>query len=759
MTDEDKTREQLLAEIAELHAEVGRYRGLLGIEPAAGRAGDEPAEVETARWLTTLLAGLSSAEIGIDIVSADREILFQNRWLESLFPGRTGDICHRVYVERDEPCVDCPMEQALRSGETASGVIEGADGRQYLVVASLLPTPEGEAPRVLEVVFDVTERVLAERTARAERDRAQRYLDIAGVMLVAIGADERVELINQKGAALLGGSVGEIVGANWFDRFVPEDQRGDVRRVFGQLMRGEIEPVERYENHVLTSQGDLRLIAWHNTVLRDDDGRITGTLSSGDDVTSRRAVVEALRRSEELNRTVLESIPEGMVTIDLAGTITYASPATARLYGVADPGEVVGKNAFGFFIPADLERGVMDMRTVLERERLLDREFELVRKDGSTYPAEVSAALLRDADGAPAGIVAIFRDITERKRGEEALRRSEEAFRNIAERSIDVVFTLGVDGQITYTSPSLHDVLGFRPGEVAGRNVVEFILESQRPMALALIQTIASGQAPSSFEIPCVHRDGKTVQVEIRAALVAEGGRPQGIQGVMRDVTVRRKWEQRLRSLASDLSLAAEKERRRIAIELHDQVGQTLAVANLKLGVLREEAQSGDLRGRLDEIRNHWQTAMAYTRSLTAELSPPVLYELGFEAAVEWLVERQKVLREDLELRFEDDGSPKPLSEDARVTLFQAVRELLVNVIKHAGASTAEVSLCREGDDIRISVEDDGVGFDVGARKASGDEFGLYSIGERLRAIGGAVEIESEPGHGTRIVLRAPLAK
>lgn len=633
MKDEGKTREQLLAEIAELQAEIGQYRGLFDTKPGAAGSEEGPAEDETARWLSTLLAGLSSAEIGIDIVSADRQILYQNSWLERLFPGRTGDVCHRVYVGREEPCMDCPMDRALRSGETTSGVIEGADGRQYLVVATLLPSSQGEPARVLEVVFDVTERALAEKTARAERDRAQRYLDIAGVMLVAIGADERVELINQKGAALLGGNVDEIVGANWFELFVPGDQREEVRAVFEKLMSGEVEPVERYENHVLTVQGELRLIAWHNTVLRDDDGRITGTLSSGDDITSRRAVSEALRKSEELSREVLETIPDGVIVCDLEGTVTYSSPAATRIYGAENQAEVVGQNAFEFFVPEDRERAASDMFTALERGRLLGREFTLTRKDGSTYPAEVSAGVLRDTDGAPSGIVAIFRDITER-----------------------------------------------------------------------------------------------------------------------------RKWENRLRSLASDLSLAAEKERRRIATELHDQVGQTLAVANLKLGTLYDEVESEEHRARLDEVRNHWQNAMAYTRSLTAELSPPVLYELGFEAAVEWLVERQKALREDLELEFVDNGQPKPLGDDLRVSLFQAVRELLINVIKHSEATSATVTLSRAERSIQIVVEDDGIGFDTESRDVVGEEFGLYSVAERLGALGGSIEVDSVPGRGTRITLTAPLS-
>jgi PAS domain S-box-containing protein len=609
------------------------------------------------------------------------------------------------------------------------------------------------------IATDVTERKQAEAALRAERDRAQNYLDIAGVIMVAINADETIELVNRRGSEVLGGKAEEIVGSNWFDRFIPSDERETVREVFGKLMRGEIEPVEYFENRVRTAAGEQRVISWHNTVLYDGQGDIAGTLSSGEDVTDRRNAEEALRRSEELMRNVLETAPDGVTTTDLEGTIIYSSPAAARIYGVESPDELTGLNAFEFFVPEDRERAMQDMLVALEQGSLLGREFRLLRADGSSYPAEVSAGVLRDATGAPTGIVAIFRDVTERKRAEEALRKSEEAFRTIAERSIDVIFTLDVEGRITYCSPALVDVLGHLPRDVTDVRVIDFVDSSEVEAALVTLRRFAGGESVQPFVLPVTHRDGHLVQVEVRAEPISHSGEVSGIQGVMHDVTERQQWEDRLRSLASDLSLAEEKERRRIAVELHDQVGQTLALANLKLGVLREEAEPGELAARLDEIRNYWQTAMAYTRSLTADLSPPVLYELGLEAALEWLVERQRALHEDLVFGFTDDGSPKPVDEDVRIVLFQAVRELLVNVVKHAEATSAAVTVSRVGDEVRVQVKDDGVGFDAQALRPEGIEFGLYSIRERLRSLGGTVEIESRPGVGTVVGLCAPLVE
>jgi signal transduction histidine kinase len=167
---------------------------------------------------------------------------------------------------------------------------------------------------------------------------------------------------------------------------------------------------------------------------------------------------------------------------------------------------------------------------------------------------------------------------------------------------------------------------------------------------------------------------------------------------------------------------------------------------------------STDWVGSLNEIGELVDQAIQYTRSLTFELSPPILYELGFEAAAEWLTEQIQE-QHHIEIGFEDDRRSKPMSEKIRIALFKATKELLINIVKHAQVSKAKVSIWREDNSIRIRVEDDGVGFSTSEgkqlRKVSG--FGLFNIRERIKYLGGDMVIESEPGRGTRVTLSAPL--
>ena len=156
--------------------------------------------------------------------------------------------------------------------------------------------------KVILFVRDITDRKRAEEALRKEKETVQKYLDIAGVMLIVINADQKVTLINRKGCEILGYKEEEIIGKNWFDNFLPEGVRNKVKAIFSKLVAGEIEPVGYFENTVLTKRGEERIIAWHNTVITDENGNIAGTLSSGEDITERKQAEEALKRSEETAR-------------------------------------------------------------------------------------------------------------------------------------------------------------------------------------------------------------------------------------------------------------------------------------------------------------------------------------------------------------------------------------------------------------------------------------------------------------------------
>lgn len=221
----------------------------------------------------------------------------------------------------------------------------------------------------------------------------------------------------------------------------------------------------------------------------------------------------------------------------------------------------------------------------------------------------------------------------------------------------------------------------------------------------------------------------------------------------------RRVHGEKLRALASELLLAEEKERRRLATDVHDSIGQFLALSKLKLEGLQHAGDGPVDKDALAHVLHCMDQAIDHARSLTFQLSPPCLYEMGLEAALEDLAAQTGHLH-GFDVQFHDDRSEKPLDEDTKILLFRAVRELLINTVKHAHARGARVSVSRDGDDIRIEVTDDGVGFDPGATPGGGCRgggFGLFSIRERMLHHGGRMVVVSRPGNGTSVTLSLPL--
>lgn len=211
-----------------------------------------------------------------------------------------------------------------------------------------------------------------------------------------------------------------------------------------------------------------------------------------------------------------------------------------------------------------------------------------------------------------------------------------------------------------------------------------------------------------------------------------------------------------LRRLASEVCLAEERERRRIAENLHDHLGQGLALMKIRLQRLRGDAVLGGHDRALDELVSLSDQAIRYTRDLTFELSPPVLYELGLGAALDWLGDETR-RKHGLKVKVKA-GTRIALPDDLLVMLWKSARELVHNVVKYAGAGKLILTLNERDGRVRLTVEDDGGGFDFdAARGRNGGGFGLFSIEERLGQMGGGMTVDSRPGRGTKVELDAPL--
>jgi len=353
---------------------------------------------------------------------------------------------------------------------------------------------------------------------------------------------------------------------------------------------------------------------------------------------------------------------------------------------------------------------------------------------------------------------------------QKSLIDSELKYRELVENANSIIMRCNVDGTVTFLNEFAQKFFGFSEKEIIGRNIIGTIVPRTdsmgRDMETLVAKISKNPEAYQNFESENMCRDGRRVWINWANRPIKDAdGRMAEVLSVGNDITYRKQaeakiqeYDAQLRSLTSKLVLAEEEERRNVAEALHDSIGPLLAFSERELGNLQKFVTK-EVSLSLDEVKHHIHDAVKQTRSLTFDLSPTSLYDLGFEAAVEELAEQFGRERK-LKFAFKNSDEAKPLTEEASILLYRSVRELLVNIAKHADAKTVKIDLATLNGNIEITIRDNGKGFDaskLNGKSGKSRGFGLFSIRERLTHIGGHFDIESQKGKGTKVTLLAPL--
>jgi PAS domain S-box-containing protein len=381
---------------------------------------------------------------------------------------------------------------------------------------------------------------------RAERDRTQRYLDVAGVMFVVIGADEKVLLVNQKGCEVLGCAEQEVVGRNWFETILPESVREQTREVFASLMAGHLEAAERHENPIVTGDGEERIVAWHNTVLTDRRGDIVGVIASGEDITERRKAEQALSESEKRYRNLFEHSRDAICMTTRDGRFVEVNQSLLDLFGIS-------REAIMGLTMADLYAESAEPRRfqkeIEEKGSVINREVKMRRQDGEIIDCLETAIVRRSSDGSIAGYEGIIRDVTDRRRAEAELGDSEERFKVLFEYAPYAYYLSDLRGTFLDGNKAAEQLLGYRREELVGKSFFQTTLLPARelPRVAALLARNALGQATGPDEFALNREDGTQVIAEISTFPVKLRG-ASVVLGIAHDVTSRREAEEALRA-------------------------------------------------------------------------------------------------------------------------------------------------------------------------------------------------------------------
>lgn len=405
---------------------------------------------------------------------------------------------------------------------------------------------------------------LAGRTGRSgrgrlelEADLARQFFEIAGVIILALDLEGRVTLINRKGCELLELSREEIVGKNWFSRFLPERVRESAQETFGKILSGVLEEGEYVESVVSTSGGGECLIAWHNSILRDAEGRVTGTLSSGEDITEQRQAEKALRASEEAYRTLIANIPAVTWKTDASGRTSFISDNVEKIYGFTPEEIYQGGQACWFdrVHPEDIDRLIGSWNALLQMGRPYDMEYRIQRKDDKWIWLH-DKALKVEANEGEIHIDGIFSDITERKRAQEALVESEAKYRQLFSTESEAIIIMDFETlNIVDANEAALKLYAYDREELLRLSVRDLSAEIEKTTdALDRVRRGDLSKIPLRY-----HRkkDGTAFPAEISSRVFPIGG-SRVICGIVRDISDRlaaekahRQSEEKLESIAS----------------------------------------------------------------------------------------------------------------------------------------------------------------------------------------------------------------
>jgi PAS domain S-box-containing protein len=697
------------------------------------------------------------------------------------------------------------------AGETTSYETQH-DGRVYWTQQAPLLDPIGQA---IVVTIDITDQKQAEAALRESKERYRDLFDLVPVAVYTCDADGLIQEYNQRAVELWGREpekhdpnekyCGSFKIFYPDGRFMPHGECPMAR-----ILGGETLPPHELEILVERPDGGRRNVIAHPLPLKNERGEIMGAINCLYDITERKQAEEKLRESENLVRSTLDSLTSSVAIIDRNGVILDVNDAWiqfAKANGYNRPHFGIGENYLDVVRQA-VASGEQSAQLIVDGiETVLD---ETEPKYEVEYPCHspdeqrwfiLNVSPLAIAQG---GAVVSHTSITARKQAEEALQQSnlqlesrvqkrtatiqainqslreEIAERKRAEGQLlyqarlianvnDAIVATDENLAIGYWNQAAEQIYGWKAEEVMGRRVSD-VLQSEfvdgNTRAGALQKVNDAGELRTA--VTQSRKDGTRIFVEARTSTLRnEEGKTVGYISINRDVTERtqmdealRRSRERLQVLSQRLVEVQEEERRAIARELHDRVGQTLAALNINLIIMNDqllEDSKQRIGSRLDDSMQLVAEAIALVRDVMTDLRPAVLDDYGLEAALESYVEQYKS-RYEIEVVLEPPDQPIPrLGLSLEMTLLRIAQEALFNIARHAKADLVNVSLRLQDSAVHLLVQDNGVGIVSSQGTNRPGSHGLKIMRERAEAFGGRVDVSSVPGEGTKIEARIPI--
>lgn len=732
-----------------------------------------------------------------------------NSWFNRIHPDdRAAVLAHLDAVFAGKTKYDIEYRVVPRIGEV----------RHVHVLGEVSRDSNGTPVRMAGTVLDITERKQAEAALRRAYDGLERRVEERTAELrQAVDALSKTEALLQQAVDVANLGVFErdyLLGEVYFSPTLRkildlrDDQPGNLGDYLSRVHVEDREAVNgaRQRAHAPNGHGYLSMehrimradgsISWvlnrTQTVFEGtgDARRPVRTVGAVLDITERQRSEELLRKNQEWLNQAVNVADLGIFEHDFLTDELSFSEVFRRMLDWPEGLTPTSSEFRRRLHPDDSARVVSAINAAHSSiDGSLSLEYRAVRRDGSIAWLLMRSQYFFDGIGASRRLVrgvGAALDITEGKQAEEALRESEARLRAILDHNPGPVFIKDAAGRYVHVNRQFEELFGLDGQSSIGKSDADLFASEQAETFTRNDRQVFTSGEPLQFEELAHYRDGVHISLVNKFPLRDSTGTVYGLCGIATDITERKAVENALRqlnqeldqrvaqrtrqlaesqaglrALVAQLTQVEERERRRLAVELHDTLAQSLAVTNMYLWRVRELLGSLADTAAINEVFKSLdrtvEDSIKYTRSLISELSPPVLYDLGLPAAFRWLGDQMN--RHGLRVEVDGPAEDFSIAEADAVFLFQCVRELLWNVVKHGNTDCAKIAYGRDANGLSLAVIDNGRGFDLQSARANGDggnHFGLFSIRERVELRGGRVEIDSAPGAGTWVAITIP---
>jgi PAS domain S-box-containing protein len=675
--------------------------------------------------------------------------------------------------------------------------------------ATMIQSEKGE--RILTLCRDITERKKMEKALRKSEEEFRLITNALPVLISYVDSKQRYRFNNKAYEEWFGHRCTEFLGKH-IKEFLGQPAYKSIKRYVEAVLAGQ---EVTFESFVPYKDGGTRYVIATYVPHFGEQGEIRGFFALVNDLTEHKKTDDALQASQEKLKNVFASIKDSITITDLKGNIVDCNQAALDLFGLSSKKEALESSILDFVAAKERSRVKTGLRDVLEQRSVKDVEYTLLRKDKKEFPGEVSSSAVKNASGEPVGFVGITKDISERKKAEEALRKSKD-LNTILRISYRISQVLELDKMLKLACEETAKALEIDRCAVVlvdekEKTVVVkavFIKSQPHPDVLGekiVIEDFADlnkmyGKDPKILHLPMIEkaflsRKAKeyfknTMMKSLLIVPIEIGKKPLGYLSVAtmekektfteaeivfvqtlanhlaiaienaKLMEIVNQHSEDLKVLSSQVIKAQEQERKKIAGELHDEIGQLLTAMKMNIDSLGKELPSSlpSAKERIDDLREISSQSLEYVRNMTQELRPTILDDFGLVPALNWHI-KNFAKRYDIEVQLKTNNFECRLPFEVETILYRIAQEGLNNIAKHSQAKNVLVLLERKNSFIFMKIKDDGIGFEVErvldhTKPKRG--LGLFSIKERVSLLKGTFNLFSKPKKGTRLEIKIP---